>query len=140
MLLKPLKRVSLPESSTAELVEPSAGTATAFISKLQEFPKVEEDRIEAKYFSGLRALICLYDDGKPFLPQLVNMLHEQTPDQWQFTVVEGESIRQTLEALDASYLQKLIDYFLDTITASQLEEINTLIRTQVWPDRDKVGN
>lgn len=140
MLLKPLKRVSLPESSTAELVEPSAGTATAFISKLQEFPKIEEDRIEAKYFSGLRALICLYDDGKPFLPQLVNMLHEQTPDQWQFTVVEGESIRQTLEALDASYLQKLIDYFLDTITASQLEEINTLIRTQVWPDRDKVGN
>lgn len=140
MLLKPLKRVSLPESSTAELVEPSAGAATAFISKLQEFPKVEEDRIEAKYFSGLRALICLYDDGKPFLPQLVNMLHEQTPDQWQFTVVEGESIRQTLEALDASYLQKLIDYFLDTITASQLEEINTLIRTQVWPDRDKVGN
>lgn len=140
MLLKPLKRVSLPESSTAELVEPSAGTATAFISKLQEFPKVEEDRIEAKYFSGLRALICLYDDGKPFLPQLVNMLHEQTPYQWQFTVVEGESIRQTLEALDASYLQKLIDYFLDTITASQLEEINTLIRTQVWPDRDKVGN
>lgn len=140
MLLKPLKRVSLPESSTAELVEPSAGTATAFISKLQEFPKTEEDRIEAKYFSGLRALICLYDDGKPFLPQLVNMLHEQTPDQWQFTVVEGESIRQTLEALDASYLQKLIDYFLDTITASQLEEINTLIRTQVWPDRDKVGN
>lgn len=140
MLLKPLKRVSLPESSTAELVEPSAGTATAFISKLQEFPKVEEDRIEAKYFSGLRALICLYDGGKPFLPQLVNMLHEQTPDQWQFTVIEGESIRQTLEALDASYLQKLIDYFLDTITASQLEEINTLIRTQVWPDRDKVGN
>lgn len=140
MLLKPLKRVSLPESSTAELVEPSAGTATAFISKLQEFPKIEEDRIEAKYFSGLRALICLYDNGKPFLPQLVNMLHEQTPDQWQFTVIEGESIRQTLEALDASYLQKLIDYFLDTVTASQLEEINTLIRTQVWPDRDKVGN
>jgi hypothetical protein len=140
MLLKPLKRVSLPESSTAELVEPSAGTATAFISKLGEFPKVEEDRIEAKYFSGLRALICLYDNGKPFLPQLVNHLHESSPAEWQYTVVDTDSPRQILEALDVSFLQKLVDYFLDTITATQLEEINTLIRTQVWPDKERMGN
>lgn len=140
MLLKPLKRVSLPESSTAELVEPSAGTATAFIAKLNEFPKIDEDRIEAKYFAGLRALICLYDNGKPFLPQLVNTLHEQSPDQWGNKVLEDESVRQTLDALEASYLQRVIDYFLDNITAGQLEEITSLIRTQVWPDRDKVGN
>jgi len=98
MLLKPLKRVALPESSTAELVEPSAGTATAFISKLNEFPKIDEDRIEAKYFAGLRALICLYDNSKPFLPQLVNTLHEQSPDQWGNKVLEDESVRQTLDA------------------------------------------
>lgn len=140
MLLKPLKRVFLPESSTAELVEPSAGTATAFIAKLNEFPKIEEDRVEAKYFAGLRALICMYDNGKPFLSQLVNVLHEQSPDQWGNKVLEDESVRQTLEALDAAYLQRLIDYFIDNISASQLEEINYMIRTQVWPDRDRVGN
>lgn len=140
MLLKPLKRVSLPESSTAELVEPSAGTAATFISKLNQFSKSEDDRVEARYFVGLRALICLYDNGKPFLPQLVNSLHEQSPDQWGNKVLEDESIRQTLEALEESYLQRIIDYFIDNITATQLEEINTLIRTQVWPDKDKVGN
>jgi hypothetical protein len=140
MLLKPLTRVALPESSTAELVEPSAGTATAFITALQNFPKDNEDRIEAKYFAGLRALICLYDNKAPFLPQLINSLNDGNAEQWPVRVLENESVRQTLEALDQPYLARVIDYFLDTITATQLSEITSLIRTQVWPDKDQEKN
>ena len=140
MLLKPLTRIPLPDSSTAELVEPSAGTATAFVNALQNFPKDNEDRIEAKYFSGLRALICLYDNGKPFLPQLINSLHENDANEWMYAVNESDSVRQVLEALDFGYIARIVDYFLDNITATQLTDITTLIRTKVWPDRDTEKN
>lgn len=135
MLLKPLKRCPIPSSTTAELVEPSAGTASAFILKFQEFPKKDDGNPHGHQFVALRALICLHDNGKPFLQQLVNSLHEQNPSAWPVTVLETESIRCTLDALDTEYLVRLIDYFIDNITASQLEQINDLIRDEVWPDK-----
>ncbi len=134
MLLRPLKRVPVPESSTAELVEPSAGTATAFAIALQALPQVTEGRVSGSYFSGLRTLICLHDNGRPFLPQLVNSLHETDPAVWPITVEENVSIRQTLEDLDGSYLTRVLDYFLDNLTASQLEQFQGIIRKQLWVD------
>lgn len=134
MLLRPLKRVSVPESASAELVEPSAGTATAFAIALQALPQVSEGRVSGTYFSGLRTLICLHDNGKPFLPQLVNSLNETDPAGWPITVEENVSIRQTLEDLDGAYLTRVLDYFLDNLTASQLEQFQAIIRKQLWVD------
>lgn len=144
MLLKPLNRVPLPSSTSAVLVEPSAGTATAFVQKLQEMSKLqgeEDNHIRGNHFAGLRALICLSDtDGVAFLPNLVNSLNEGNPNTWQLRVLETESLRSTLDAIPADYLIRVVDYFLDNITATQLEEINSLIRTEVWPDKDLPKN
>lgn len=134
MLLRPLKRIAVSESSTAELVEPSAGTATAFAIALQTLPQVSEGRVSGTYFSGLRTLICLHDHGKPFLPQLVNQLNESDPAGWPITVEENVSIRQTLEDIDGPYLTRVLDYFLDNLTASQLEQFQAIIRKQLWVD------
>ena len=82
MLLKPLKRVSVPDADTFEMIEPSAGTATAFIGKLKEFPQIDEGHVSGTYFSGLRILICLYENGKPYLSQLVNSFHAADPETW----------------------------------------------------------
>lgn len=142
MLLKPLKRETLESSPSTEVVEPATGTSTAFIRKLQEFPKVgpDADRVESHYFAGLRVLICLYDHGKPFLPQLVNSLNESDPVLWPTTVMGDESIRSTLDALDAAYLIRVIDHFIDVLPTSQMEEINNVIRTKVWVEKDTAKN
>lgn len=146
MLLKPLKRVPLPGSTTAELVELSAGSAVAFMDKLNEFPKEPSnnpevpDSVKGAYFAGLRALVHMCDNGKPFLPQLINHLHEQNPDQWGVKVLEDESVSSTLDAVDQPYLARVIDYFMDNVASTQLEEINEIIRTEVWPDRNKGKN
>jgi len=136
MLLQPLKRVSVPESLTAEMVEPSAGTATAFISKLREMPQDENERVVGHYFAGLRVLVCLYDHGKPFLAQLVNSLHSENSEAWPIEVQEGVSVRQTLDDLDVSYLTRVVDYFLDNLNVNAMEALNTIIRTQLWVERD----
>jgi len=136
MLLQPLKRVSVPESPTAEMVEPSAGTATAFISKLREMPQDENERVVGHYFAGLRVLICLYDHGKPFLAQLVNSLHSENSEAWPIEVQEGVSVRQTLDDLDVPYLTRVVDYFLDNLNVNAMEDLNTIIRTQLWVERD----
>jgi len=140
MLLKPLKRLPVPDSETDELVEPSAGLASAFVMKLRDFPKVDEDHVEAQYFSGLRALICLYDNGNPFLPQLINSLHAESPEQWEVQVQEDLSIRQTLDEVEAPYLVRIVDYFLDNLTVGQMQEINLLIRTKLWVEKELTKN
>ena len=140
MLLQPLRRASLPSSASSELVEPSTGVATAFIQKLREFPGATEDSVTPHYFSGLRVLICLFDDGKPFLPQLVNHLNQTDEVAWPSTVLETDSVRQVLDALEPSYLARIVDHFLDTISVGQMEEINTLLRDKVWTQADSGKN
>lgn len=144
MLLKPLNRVPLSSSPAVILVEPSAGTATAFIQKLQEMSKLqgeEDNQVRGNHFAGLRALICLSDvERTAFLPEFVNFLNDGNPNAWSIRVLETESLRSVLDALPADYLIRVVDYFLDNITATQLEEINNLIRTEVWPDKDVPKN
>ena len=140
MLLKPLKRATLPSSISSELVEPSAGTATAFIAKLREFPGSSDTDVQPHYFSGLRVLICLFEDNKPFLPQLINHLHQENPDKWPLTVLEDVSVRQTLDDLDAAYLARVVDYFLDVISTEQMTEINAILREHVWTQADSAKN
>lgn len=137
MLLKPLKRVPVPDADTFEMIEPSAGTATAFIGKLKEFPQIDEGHVSGTYFSGLRILICLYENGKPYLSQLVNSLHASNPELWSLKVQESVSVRQTLEDLDAVYLARVVDGFLDALTVNQMETLNTIIRTELWVDTTK---
>jgi hypothetical protein len=139
MLLKPLKRVPI-EGSSAEMVEPTAGLATAFVQKLGEFPKDAEDKVSGSVFSGLRSLICLFDNGAPFLPQLVNSLHEQNPAEWPLTLQENVSLRQTLDDIEVSYLTRIIDYFLDALTVGQMEDFNAIIRTQLWVEKNAEKN
>jgi hypothetical protein len=140
MLLQPLRRAALPSSASSELVEPSTGTATAFIQKLREFPGATEDSVTPHYFSGLRVLICLFDDGKPFLPKLINDLNQTDASAWPITVLESDSIRQVIDALEASYLARVVDYFIDAISVGQMEEINTLLREKVWTQADSGKN
>lgn len=140
MLLQPLRRAALTSSTTSELVEPSTGVATAFIQKLREFPGATEDSVTPHYFSGLRVLICLYDDGKPFLPQLINHLNQTDAVAWPSTVLETDSIRQVLDAMEPSYLARVVDHFLDAISVGQMEEINTLLRDKVWTQADSGKN
>ena len=137
MLLKPLKRVSVPDADTFEMIEPSAGTATAFIGKLKEFPKIDEGHVSGTYFSGLRILICLYENGKPYLSQLVNSFHAADPETWPLKVQESVSVRQTLEDLDVVYLARVVDGFLDALAVNQMETLNTIIRTELWVDTTK---
>lgn len=137
MLLKPLKRVPVPDADTFEMIEPSAGTATAFIGKLKEFPQIDEGHVSGTYFSGLRILICLYENGKPYLSQLVNSLHASNPELWSLKVQESVSVRQTLEDLDAVYLARVVDGFLDALAVNQMETLNTIIRTELWVDTTK---
>lgn len=140
MLLKPLKREVVPSSPTSELVEPSTGAATAFIRKLNEFPKNEKGEVDAHYFSGLRVLICLHENGSSFLPQLINSLNDTNPETWDLRVLEGEAVRSTLDALDPAYLARVVDYFLDNLPATQMEELVVIIRTIIWPDRPDAKN
>jgi hypothetical protein len=137
MLLKPLKRVSVPDADTFEMIEPSAGTATAFIGKLKEFPQIDEGHVSGTYFSGLRILICLYENGKPYLSQLVNSFHAADPETWPLKVQESVSVRQTLEDLDVVYLARVVDGFLDALAVNQMETLNTIIRTELWVDTTK---
>jgi hypothetical protein len=53
------------------------------------------------------------------------------------TVLENDTPRQVLDALDNSYLQKLCDAFVDSVTTSQFEEINEQIRLHIWPNREE---
>jgi len=137
MLLKPLKRVPVPDADTFEMIEPSAGTATAFIGKLKEFPQIDEGHVSGTYFSGLRILICLYENGKPYLSQLVNSFHAADPETWPLKVQESVSVRQTLEDLDVVYLARVVDGFLDALAVNQMETLNTIIRTELWVDTTK---
>ena len=119
------------------MIEPSAGTATAFIGKLKEFPQIDEGHVSGTYFSGLRILICLYENGKPYLSQLVNSFHAADPETWPLKVQESVSVRQTLEDLDVVYLARVVDGFLDALAVNQMETLNTVIRTELWVDTTK---
>ena len=85
-------------------------------------------------------LICLFDDGKPFLPKLINDLNQTDASAWPITVLESDSIRQVIDALEASYLARVVDYFIDAISVGQMEEINTLLREKVWTQADSGKN
>jgi len=139
MFAKP-KSVPLPGCESGFLVEPTVGTISTFVSKLNEFPKIKEDQIDARYFAGLRALICLYSrnsqgDLVPFVTELANSLNDCNSNEWMFRYSETDTVSQVLDAFDVTDMMKLIDHFLNQITASQMEEINILIKTKVWVDK-----
>lgn len=135
----PLKRVALPGNDNAFVVEPSTGLVTAFLQALKEFPKLKEDQIDARYFTGLRNLICLFDGDRPFLAQYANSLHESDAAAWPLSFSETDTARQVLEAFDTSYLTRIVDAFVDSIGVTQTEELVELVR-QVWPDREPAKN
>lgn len=84
--------------------------------------------------------MCLYDDGRPFMGTFINDLHETNPELWNISVSEHDSPRQVLDAVDCSYLIRVLDAFLDVMTVTQMEDLNVLIREKVWIDRDLVKN
>ena len=135
MLIRPLIRVPVPDSETAELVEPSAGIASGFLNVLRSLPQEKDDHVQVKYFHGLKMLVCLYDHGKPFLSQYINSLHAQNPEAFPVEVQEDVSISQTLEDVGGEYLTKVIDAFMNSLPMTMNEDITTLIREQVWKDR-----
>ena len=137
MKFPPLKRETVSE--TSYLLEPSAGVMSSFIAKLSKFPKVDEqeDRISTTHFSGFRVLICLHEDGKSFLTNLVNYLNEQNPEQWSLTVLETDSIRQVLDALEPEYIARIVDYFLDTVPSTEFRKLNQMVN-RVWPDIEEM--
>ena len=134
MLLRPLKRIAI--SDTSALVEPSAGTATGFIKALQVLPQAEEGRVDSGYFAGLRVMICLEDNGAPFLSQFINSLHQEDPAVWSLSVEENVSVRQTLEDIPSDYLVRSIVHFMDLLNVGQMEDFNTIIRTELWKDKE----
>ena len=130
------KQIDLPDFN-AKLIEPSAGLTTDFITRLNEFPKKQDGNPDSRYFIVLRMLLCLYDaEGHAFLAQYINSLNGESAEAWPITVLEGDTPRQVLDALDNSYLQKLCDAFVDSVTTGQFEEINEQIRLHIWPNRE----
>ncbi len=139
MFAKP-KTVPLPGCDYGCLVEPTVGLISTFVSKLNEFPKIKDDQIDARYFAGLRALICLYSRNSqgnlvPFITELANSLNDSNSNEWVFRYSETDTTSQVLDAFDINDLMKLIDHFMDQVTLSQMDEINTLIKTKVWLDK-----
>jgi hypothetical protein len=126
------RSVPLPGSATGRFVEPSVGTINSFIQKLNEFPKLKEDMVDARYFSGLRTLICLFDGDQPFIVQLIIELHVSNPAAWPNTYLPTDSLSQILDAISVPELQRLVDHFLNNITVSQMEEMTTLIQNHIW--------
>jgi hypothetical protein len=47
------------------------------------------------------------------------------------TVLETDSLRQVLEALDPAYLNRLIEHFMETVSFTQSEALLELVRS-VW--------
>ena len=94
------KQIDLPDFN-AKLIEPSAGLTTDFITRLNEFPKKQDGNPDSRYFIVLRMLLCLYDaEGHAFLAQYVNSLNGESAEAWPITVLEGDTPRQVLDALD----------------------------------------
>lgn len=140
MKFPPLKRepVSEDPNETSYLLEPSAGVMSSFINRMSNFPRVEgaEDRISTSHFSGFRVLICLHEDGKPFFSNLVNSLNEENPAQWPLSVLETDSIRQVLDALEPDYIVRVVEYFMDKAPATEFQRLNLLV-SNVWPKTEE---
>lgn len=141
MLFAPLKRVAVPFSPSSEIVEPSMAVITAFYNAVKNLPKIDDDAEKVSYlhFNALRTLICLYDNGKPFIGQLVNSLHEADAATWPVSVLEADSIRQILDALEPSYLNKVIEHFMETVSFQQSETLLSLLR-EVWSETPAAKN
>lgn len=141
MLFSPLRRVTVPFSSSSEIVEPSMAVVTTFYGCVKSLPKIDNDadKVSFLHFNALRALVCLYDNGKPFIGQLVNSLNEQNPEQWPVKVMEDDSIRQIIDALEGAYLNRVIEHFMETVSHSQSETLLNLVR-EVWTETATAKN
>jgi hypothetical protein len=71
---------------------------------------------------------------------LINHLSQENAEKWPVTVQEGVSVRQTLDDIDAPYLARVVDYFLDMISTEQMSEINAILRDTVWTQADSAKN
>lgn len=141
MRFRALKRIPAPQvGPTAELVEPSAGTLSAFSDLVRKLPELEPGtgKVPVYQFNMYRVLCSLYEDGKPVLAQLINHLHDNDPERFTFRVEEGVSIRQTVEDLSDAQWNLILDYLMDNFPGSLLTELVDMCE-QVWGE-PKQGN
>lgn len=141
MRFRPLKRIPAPQvGPTAELVEPSAGTLSAFGELIRKLPELEPGtgKVPVYQFNMYRVLCCLYEDGKPVLSQLINHLHDHDSERFPFRVEEGVSVRQTVEDLSDPQWNLILDFLMDNFPGSLLNELVEMC-DQVWGDQ-KQGN
>jgi hypothetical protein len=140
MKFAPLKRepVSQDPNETSYLLEPSAGVMSSFINRMSNFPRTDgsDNLISGTHFSGFRLLICLHEDGKSFFTNLINHLNEEDPTQWPLRVLESDSARQVLDALEPEYIARVVDYFLDRTPSTEFQRLNLLV-ANVWPKTEE---
>lgn len=146
MKFRALKRKRVEENGTSWVQEPSAGLLSSFGTKVSEFPRLpgDGDRVSTVLFSGGRILSCLFEgDGEGpktlALASLVNNLHDENPAEWPITVLDIDSPRQILDALETSYFVRVVDWFIDQLPAGEFTALLELVR-EVWPEQDKKGN
>lgn len=146
MKFRALKRKPVEENGTSWVQEPSAGLLSSFGTKVSEFPRLpgDGDRVSTVLFSGGRILSCLFEgDGEGpknlALASLINNLHAENPTEWPITVLETDSPRQILDALETNYFVRVVDWFIDQLPAGEFTNLLELVR-EVWPEQDKKGN
>lgn len=134
MRFRALKRAPAPAvGPTAEVVEPSAGTLSAFSNQVRLLPEIEPGtgKVPVYAFNMLKVLCCLHEDGKPVIAQLVNHLHESNPEKFTFSVEEGVSVRQTFDDLSQEQWSLIMDWLMDNFPGTLLNDLVALC-DDVW--------
>ena len=142
MKFRALNRVPVEGNEDTFIQEPNAGLMSAFVSKLTDFPRLpgDGDRIDTVLFSGARILLCLFENQRIYLASLVNYLNSQDATLWPITVLETDSARQVLDALETPYFARVVEWFTEQLPAGEFSSLNKSVRT-VWPELDdKSGN
>lgn len=142
MKFRALNRVPVEGNEDTFIQEPNAGLMSAYLYKLNDFPRLpgEGDRIDTVLFSGSRILLCLFENQRIYLGSLVNHLNAEDSVAWPITVLETDSARQVLEALETPYFVRVVEWFIEQLPAGELANLTKSVR-RVWPDQDeKSGN
>ena len=146
MQFRSLKRKPVHDNKRSWIQEPSAGLLSSFSTKLADFPRLpgDEDRVSTMLFLGGRVLCCLFegDESGPkslALPNFINNLHADNPEAWPVQVLQSDSPRQILDAIDTAYFVRIIDWFIDQVPAGEFNVLQDLVR-DVWPELEKKGN
>lgn len=145
MKFRSLNRKPVEGNPNTWIQEPSAGLLSSFSTKLSEFPRLpgEGDRISTVLFTGGRILCCLFDGEESpktlSLASIANDLHSRNPEEWPVKLLETDTARQVLDALDTTYFVRIIEWFIDQLPAGEFAGLQDAIR-EVWPELEKKGN